>query len=66
MTDIGYLQHGMGTPGPFRTEEVRVKNSYGSKWVALFEGRWRVVHIQERGLYIVYLGERIAIQIDGV
>jgi hypothetical protein len=64
--DLGYLQHGKGTPGPFRTEAVYVRNEFGSHWLAFFEGRWRKVHIQVNRTFIVYRGERITIQIDGV
>lgn len=64
--DKGYLQHGAGTAGPFRTESVSVKNEYGDRWLAFFEGKWRRVHIQLRRTFIQYRGERIKIQIDGV
>lgn len=64
--DYGYLQHGAGTAGPFRTERVQVKNEYGGRWIAWFEGRWRLVHIQLHRTWIVYQGERITIQIEGV
>jgi hypothetical protein len=64
--DYGYLQHGEGTKGPFRTETVRIHNEYGDRWLAYFEGRWRRVHIQLKRLYIVYNGEKINIQIEGV
>jgi hypothetical protein len=64
--DIGYLQHGTGTAGPFRAESVRVKHEYADKWLAFFEGKWRRVHIQVRRTYIVFHGEKITIQIDGV
>ena len=64
--DVGYLHHGEGTKGPFRTEEVKIKNEYGSRWLAWFEGRWRRVHIQVKRTYIVYQGEKITIQIWGV
>lgn len=66
MSDIGYLHHGEGTNGPFRTESVRVKNECLDRWLAWFEGRWRRVHIQVRRTYIVYQGQKITIQIDGV
>jgi len=66
MSDIGYLHHGEGTHGPFRTESVRVKNEYLDRWLAWFEGRWRRVRIQVRRTYIVYQGQKITIQIDGV
>jgi hypothetical protein len=64
--EYGYLQHGSGTQGPFRTERVHIKNEYGDRWLAHFEGRWRRVHIQVNRLYIVYNGEKINIQIEGV
>lgn len=65
-SDFGYLQHGEGTEGPFRTERVAVRNEGADNWKALFEGKWRKVHIQVRRTYIVYQGERITIRIDGV
>lgn len=64
--DFGYLQHGAGTQGPFRTERVLVKNEYADKWLAFFEGKWRRVHIQLRRTFIIFQGERITIQIEGV
>lgn len=63
--DIGYLQHKV-EGGPFRTESVRVRNEFGDRWLAFYEGRWRRVYIQVNRLYIVYLGERITIQIEGL
>lgn len=65
MKYIGYLQHGTA-PGPCRTESVRIKNEYSDKWLAFFEGKWRRVHIQLRRTYIVFRGEKITIQIEGV
>lgn len=64
--DYGYLQHGQGTDGPFRTERVYVRNHYAAEWQAWFEGRWRKVHMQVNRTFITYRGERITIQIDGV
>ncbi len=64
--DYGYLQHGEGTKGPFRTESVQIKHEYGDSYRARFEGRWRRVYIQKHHLYIVYQGARITIQIEGV
>lgn len=64
--DYGYLQHGAGTTGPFRTERVPVRNEFGDRWAARFEGKWRRVHIQLNRTFIVYKGERITIQIEGV
>jgi hypothetical protein len=64
--DCGYLQHGQGTDGPFRTERVNVKHQAPDIWHAYFEGAWRKVHVQIRRTYIVYRGERITIQIQGV
>jgi hypothetical protein len=66
MENYGYLQHGAGTQGPFRTERVSIRNEYDDRWLALFEGRWRRVHIQLNRLYIVHMGENINIQIEGV
>ena len=66
MSDIGYLQHGEGTNGPFRTESVRIKNVCLDRWLVWFEGRWRSVHIQVRRTFIVYQGQKITIRIDGV
>lgn len=66
MTDYGYLQHGHGTAGPFCTQSVPVRNEYADRWQDLFEGRWRRVHIQLHRAFIVYRGERITIQIEGV
>jgi hypothetical protein len=64
--NTGYLQHGTGTQGPFRTEAVRIKHEFADRWLARFEGKWRRVHIQVRRTYIVFRGERITIQIEGV
>ena len=64
--DFGYLQHGAGTSGPSRTERVTVKNEYGDRWLAHFEGMWRRVHIQVKRTFIVFQGERITIRIEGV
>lgn len=65
MANYGYLQHGK-QPGPFYTEKVAVKHEYADKWLARFEGKWRRVHIQVNRTYIVYQGEKITIQIEGV
>lgn len=64
--DIGYLHHGKGTNGPFRTESVSVKMESPFDWFARFEGRWRKVHIQLNRTFIVYNGSKIDIQIEGV
>lgn len=64
--DHGYLQHGQGTDGPFRTERVTVKHQAPDIWHARFEGKWRKVHVQVNRTFIVYRGERITIQIEGV
>lgn len=64
----GYLQHGSGQ-GPFRTEEVLIKEAGWPKtgqWVARYEGKWRLVHVQARRTFIVYRGERITIIIKGI
>lgn len=64
--DIGYLQHGQGTSGPFRTESVPIRHLHADNWEARFEGRWRKVHIKVKSLHIIYQGKRIPIQIWGV
>jgi hypothetical protein len=68
MTDMGYLQHGTA-PGPMRTEAVPIKQDVwpnADKWLARFEGQWRRVHVQLARTFIVYQGEKITIQIEGV
>lgn len=64
--DTGYLQHGAGTADSFRTESVHIKHEHADRWLALFEGKWRRVHIQVSRTFIVYRGEKITIQIEGV
>ena len=67
--DYGFLQHGAGSSGPFRTEKVRIKlrgYPHTGQWVAQFMGRWRVVHVQLNRTFIVWRGERITIEIEGV
>jgi hypothetical protein len=63
--DYGFLQHGAGTDGPFRTERVALKHEHSDRWLARFEGRWRRVNIQVRRTFIRYRGESITILIDG-
>lgn len=66
--DQGYLQHGQAH-GPFRTERVPVKEAgwpRAGQWLARYEGRWRLVHVQVKRTFIIYHGQRITIQIDGV
>lgn len=63
---IGYLQHGAGTAGPFLTQRVIVKHEYADRWLAMYWGRWRRVHIQVNRTFIIYRGEKITIQIEGV
>ncbi len=68
MSDYGYLQHGIGV-GPFRTERVTVRERgwpHTGQWEARFEGKWRAVRVQVKRTFIVYQGEKITIQIDGV
>lgn len=69
MMETGYLQHGKGTNGPFRTEQVNVKQDVwpnADKWLAFFEGKWRRVFVQVNQTFIRFNGEKIVIQIDGV
>lgn len=62
----GYLHHGKGTQGPFRTESVPVRTDKPTAWQAYFEGRWRRVYFQAGETYIHFGADRIAIQIEGV
>ena len=62
---IGYLQHGTA-PGPFRTEAVKLTHEGADRYKARFEGRWRRVHIRVKRTFIVYRGDKITIQIEGV
>ncbi len=69
MNDYGYLKHGEGTNGPFRCERVSIKQDawpHADRWLAHFEGRWRIVHVKVNRLWIVYQGQKISIQIEGV
>lgn len=66
MSDYGYIQRGAGTAGPFCTERVPVKHEYADRYLALFDGRWRRVHIQVGRLYIVYRGMKFSIVIEGL
>jgi hypothetical protein len=65
MNDFGYLQHGKAGE-PMRTEKVDIKNEYGDRWLAWYVDRWRRVYIQVNRLYIIYQGNKITIQIEGV
>jgi len=64
-TDTGYLHHGKGTKGPFRTESVKLRYIAPNSWFARFEGKWRKVHVQVNRTFIVFQGEKIDIQIFG-
>lgn len=64
--EIGYLQHGSAENPPMRTESVTVKHEYAGRWLAFYEGKWRRVHIQVKRCYIVYMGKKITIKIEGV
>jgi len=66
MSDIGYLQHGAGASGPFRTESVPIRHIMPDEWQARFEGKWRKVHTTVRRLFITYRGEKITITVEGV
>ena len=58
--DTGFLIFGKAK------QMVPVKHLYLHEWIALYEGRWRKVHIQVKRTYIVYMGKKITIEIDGV
>lgn len=65
---FGYLQHGK-TGEPMHTEQVYVKPDgwpNADKWLAHYEGKWRRVHVQMNRTYVIYKGEKITINIDGV
>ena len=67
--DMGYLQHGKGTSGPFRTQSVVIRQRSwpnAHSYEAHYEGRWRVVHVQMKRNYIIYRGMKIDIKIWGV
>lgn len=64
--DYGYLHHGAGTNGPFMTEKVLVKLERPDNWFARYEGKWRKVHMNLSKCWIVYCGNKIVIQIEGV
>lgn len=66
----GFLQHvavrSDGARDSFRTERVTVKHEYLDRYLAYFEGRWRRVHLGMKRNHIIYQGERITIDIDGI
>lgn len=69
--DYGYLQHVSESQyggRSFRTEKVPVKNKFGSRWLALYEGHWRKVYIQKERekVFILVKDVKIPIQIQGV
>lgn len=66
---FGYLQHSAGASGPFCTEKVCARPRgwpFVGLWECRYAGRWRAVRVLVRETFIVYRGERITIQIDGV
>lgn len=63
--EYGYLHHGKAGK-PMLTQKVPVKHEYADRWLALYESKWRRVHIQVKRLFIVCYGEKINIQIEGV
>ncbi len=66
--DTGYLQHG-SIPGPFHTEKVLIRERgwpHAGQWQAYFKHKWRVVHVNQSRLWIVYQGVKINIKIEGV
>jgi len=64
--DYGYLQFKAGPAGPFLTHRVPVRHQYADRWQALFEGRWRRIHVQIKRTYIVCDGQKITINVDGI
>lgn len=61
---FGYLR--VDTAGASRSERVAVRHEGADNYSALYAGRWRKVYIQVNRLYIVYWGEKITIEIEGV
>lgn len=55
--------------GPMITLSAPAKQDVwpnADKWLVLYESKWRRVHVQVNRLYIVYLGEKLTVQIEGV
>lgn len=65
LMDYGYLQFGSGN-GPVVTLRVSVRMRPPFNWFALYEGKWRKVHVNLSRTWIVYRGEKITINIEGV
>lgn len=72
--DLGFLHHPSTgvycsvTQMPISTmpEKVSVRSCGSGEWQALYEGKWRKVHMQVNRMYIVYMGKKINIDIEGV
>ena len=65
MTDKAYIQLGKGK-GPFVTISAPIKHEGADKYKILFEGRWRKIHIQTNRLYVVYMGEKLTVNYEGI
>jgi len=65
-TDYGYIHHGEGTNGPFMTQRVAAKMQHPFNWYVQYEGRWRKVHVKLNKVFIIYKGEKLTVQIEGV
>lgn len=48
------------------TIERPAKNTHADKWYVLYEGRWRKVYFRSNCLFIIYLGLRYIVEIEGV
>lgn len=60
-TETGTLYFGVGGSHP-----IQVRNEYGDRWLAMYEGKWRRVYIQVKRTYIICRNVRYTIAIDGV
>jgi hypothetical protein len=63
--ETGYLQHGSGK-GPFRTEACSIRHVKLDQYEAYFECRWRKIHFNQSRYWIIYKGQRINLQWEGV
>ncbi len=64
--EVGYLHFGQGTIGPYQTIEVPIRGYPPGQWEVRFEGRWRRVHCNISKTWVIYLGQRVPVQIWGV
>lgn len=63
--DKAYLQFGKER-GPFYTVSAPLRHMGADRYLALFESKWRKVHVQVNRTYIVYQGEKVTIDMQGM